>query len=196
MKKINSIVAGLVIFTLACTNNSNAQNGKDFSLTNSSGTKQAAGFVVAENAASAKTIIDKPTVKQLKARLREAKINSKVTSYVNNNFKDVSGLQIFMQDNEPILAKFTVRNKSARILYDKNGNWVYTIINYKEDDLPAAVKNLVKSSYKDFSIAFVQELNQGDITCYKVFLENCRSYKQILVHNDEITVFQEFEKQN
>jgi hypothetical protein len=194
MKKINSVFACMVIFTMAYTNNSNAQGGKDFNLANASETRQAASVAVPENALSSTNVIDKPTVKQLKAQLKEAKINSRVISYVNNNFKDVSKLRIFMQDNEPVMARFTMHNKSARIQFDKKGNWIYSIIDYQEDDLPAAVKSLVRDSYKDFSITLVQELIQGGITCYKVFLENCRSYKQILVNNDEMVVYKEFEK--
>jgi hypothetical protein len=181
---------------MAYTNNSNAQGGKNFGLANTSEAGQAARFVVPENPLSSTNVIDKKTVKQLKAQLREAKINSRVISYVNNNFKDVSKLQISIRDDEPVLARFTMHNKSASIQFDKKGNWVYSIINYKEDDLPAAVKTLVRNSYKDCSITFVQELLQRDIACYKVFLENFRSYKQILVNGDEIIVYQELEKQN
>jgi hypothetical protein len=141
MKKINSVLVCLVIFTLAHTNNANAQGGKDFISTNSSGEKQVVNFPVPENAVSAK-----PTVKDLKAQLREARANSKVTGYISNNLKNVSGLQIYMSDNEPILAKFKMHDKSVRITFDKKGNWLYTITSYKEDDLPPAVKSLVKSS--------------------------------------------------
>ena len=195
MKKINSSLVCLVIFTLAYTNNSTAQAGKDVSLTNSSGTKQGVNFSDPANALSAKTNAGKPTVKQVKARVWEAKINSKVASHVSNNFKDVEGLQIFNANNEPILAKFTMHNKSARVLYDKNGNWVHTVLNYKEDDLPAAVKSLVNNSFKDFSITLVQEISEGDITCcYKVLLESNTSFKEVLVYNGEITTYKEFEK--
>ena len=80
-------------------------------------------------------------------------------------------------------------------MYDKKGNWLYTIINYQEDDLPKDVKNLVNDMFKGFSISLVQELSQGDITCYKVFLENCRNVEHVIVYNDEVVSVQEFARQ-
>jgi hypothetical protein len=197
MKKINLVLACGVIFTLASSINLSAQDGKDFALTNASGTKQTVNLSFPENAHSTKIINDKKDVKELKARLREAKANNKVTGYVNNHFKDVSDLQIFgaTATSELILAKFTMYKKSARAVYDKKGNWLYTIINYQEDDLPGNVKSLVNSRFKEYSITLVQEISEGDITFYKVFLENCRNAKQVLVYNDEVTVFLDYVKQ-
>jgi hypothetical protein len=93
------------------------------------------------------------------------------------------------------VAKFALQNKAVKVLFNNKGNWTYTILTYYEDELPANVKNLVNNAYAGFDITLVQEIHQQNVTCYKVSIENCRNFKQVLVSDDNIALYEEFVKQ-
>ena len=131
------------------------------------------------------------TAKELKAKLRTAKINQKVASYVNDHFPAVSGLKVY-QDNGVLVSKFMMNDRSVRTVFDAKGNWMYTIINGTEKDLAASDRRLVNNQYKAYSVTLVQEIRQADIICYKVFLEKSTKSTIIFVYEGEITVDKEF----
>lgn len=137
--------------------------------------------------------IDKTALKEMKSRVKAAKANIKAIDNLNKNFKTATDIQ-WAAEEKVIVAIFKINDKSARIVYDSRGNWLYTVITYQEDQLPRDIRSLVNAAYKDFTISLVQEIRQGIITVYKVHLENCNRMKQILVHDGEITVYEEYAK--
>jgi len=193
MKKINVFFVSGVIFTLLFTTRLNAQQPESISSATTK-TKQLTDMAVIGDTPGVNDNSSKATAKEMKAKLNAAKISTKVNNHIAAHFKNVSGLQIINSEQGTMVAKFAMSGKVARVLYDAKGNWVYTIINCTENDLPENVKQLVYASYKGFTITLVQELSQGTITCYKIFLEDCRNLKEIFVYNDEITVDKEFVK--
>jgi len=60
--------------------------------------------------------------------------------------------------------------------------------------MPGDTRSLVKSGFNGYTISLVQEVTRGNTTLYKVHLEDASGYKKILVHNDEITVYEEYDK--
>lgn len=194
MKKIIMVLVCGVLYTSLTTSPANAQKASDIAFADATVAKKSslaeAEKKVAANAVSPE---DETSKKEKKANLRAAKANLKVTNHFNKNFKDVSDLT-WSDEEKATVATFKINEKSARIVYDKRGNWLYSIINYQEDQMPANIRSLVKSAYKGFSISLVQEVSQNDITLYKIHLEDCNSLKQILVYNDEITVYEDYTK--
>ncbi len=133
-------------------------------------------------------------IKAMKANLKAEKINLRVNKNLQKNYKDASGVDV-SHESRAIVARFkTSDDKAARVVYNKNGGWLYTIFTYNEDKLPTTVKDMVVAAYPNFNITLVQEIKQGDITIHKVFLEDCTSFKQVLVHNDELTLYEDFKK--
>lgn len=139
------------------------------------------------------TPADKTSVKELDANLKAAKVNMKVTSHLNRNFKNVSDLT-WNTEEKVIVARFKLDEKTGRVVYDKKGHWLYSVITFQEEQMPQNIRSLVRNSYNGFTISLVQEISQGDITLYKVYLENPTSLKHILVYDNEITPYEDFTK--
>lgn len=137
--------------------------------------------------------IDKTVLKEMKANLRAAKASLKITNDFSKHFKNARDVK-WNTEEKAIIATFKKDDKSTRVVYDKKGNWVYTIITYYEDQMPADIRALVKSAYNDFTISLVHEISQGGYNIYKVHLEDSTRLKQVLVYNNEITVYNEFTK--
>jgi len=78
-----------------------------------------------------------------------------------------------------------IRYKSV---FDRKGNWLYSIKEYSEKELPKEVRDLVKSSYFDYSIGWVKEVSQNQSVVYVVHIANGPSWKDILVHDGEMDV--------
>ena len=187
------LVSG-VLFTSLITSYATAQKATDISFA-ASKTGNKSGLGESEKTAVSNAIVnnDETALKEMKANLKVAKANLKVTNHHEKNYKNVSGLK-WNSEEKVIVATFKMNDKSARVVYNKRGNWLFTIITYNEAQMPQDIRSLVKANYGGYSISMVQEISQGDVTLYKVHLEDCNSLKQILVHNNEITVYEEFTK--
>ncbi len=183
-----------VLFTSLITSYATAQKATDISFA-ASKTGINNGLAESEKTAVSNAIVnnDETAFKEMKANLKAAKANLKVTNYLDKNFKNVSGLK-WNSEEKVIVATFKMNDKSARVVYNKKGNWLFTITTYNEAQMPQDIRLLVKANYGGYSISMVQEVSQGDVTLYKVHLEDCSSIKQILVRNNEITVYEEFAK--
>ena len=138
--------------------------------------------------------IDKNALKEMKANLKAAKAQLKITTGFSKRFKNATAV-IWNNEEKAIVANFKEDGQSTRVVYDKKGNWIYTIVTYfNEELLPQNVRKLVHANYFDFNITLVQEINQGGVLVYSVQIEDDRQFKQVLVCNDEITLYKEFTK--
>ena len=83
------------------------------------------------------------------------------------------------------IAKFELPGFAFQVVYDKRGQWVYTIRTYTEKQLARDLRGLVKSTYYDFSIIQVQEIEQYNIDgiVYVVYLEDDSCWKTVRVYN-------------
>ena len=194
MKKIIIVFVSGVLYTSLISNYVNAQKATDISFVapkiikaNSSeeGNKTTKGSTVDP--------VDKSAIKMMEANLKAAKANLRVTTHFSKNFKNASAVT-WNTEEEFIVAKFAIGEKSSKVVYDKRGNWLYNITTFHEDQMPGDIRSLINEEYNGYTISMVQEINKGGITVYVVYLEDYNSYKQILVCNDELTVYKEFEK--
>ena len=92
------------------------------------------------------------------------------------------------------LAKFEDQGIGYRVIFDKKGNWVYTLKQYTEKELPVRVRAMVKSMYYDYPVAWVKEVNQSQSVVYLIHIENDREWKTIRVADDDMEVAEEFTK--
>src|SRR5258708_176921 len=93
------------------------------------------------------------------------------------------------------LATYMEEGVESRFIYDRKGYWMYSIMTYQEDHLPAEVRKAVKSEYYDYSIGWVKEVKQGEDEVYVVHVENKVEWKDLSVQNGEITELKTFCKQ-
>jgi hypothetical protein len=94
------------------------------------------------------------------------------------------------------VATFSLAGMSLQVAYTKRGNWLYTIRTYGEKKMPHDIRHLVKSTYYDYSITQVAEINQVNLqsTIYVIHLEDEWSYKMIRVADGEMDEMQTFYK--
>ena len=92
------------------------------------------------------------------------------------------------------LAEFEEGTIHNKLVFDRNGNWVYTMREYSEKDLPGEIRSLVKSTYYDFSIGWVKEVSQLRAKAYVVHIDNAPEWKDLIVRDDEIEVVKSHER--
>ena len=92
------------------------------------------------------------------------------------------------------LAEFREKGIAYKVFYDKKGNWVYTLKEYTEKELPADVRAMVKSVYFDYPIAWVKEVNQSQDVVYLVNISNDQEWKTLRVSDGEMEVVEDFRK--
>lgn len=86
------------------------------------------------------------------------------------------------------LAEFTQGTIRCKSVFDRRGNWLYSIKEYSEKELPKEVRNLVKSVYYDYSIGWVKEVSQNQSVVYVVHVSNTPEWKDLLVQDGQIEI--------
>ena len=86
-------------------------------------------------------------------------INSKAVRDFSKVFKQASNEAWFVTD-DGFVVKFKQDGVETRADYNKKGNWLHTIRTYDENKLPADIRHRVKSSYYDYDILQVQEIEK------------------------------------
>jgi hypothetical protein len=82
-----------------------------------------------------------------------------------------------------------------RVIYDRKGNWLFSLINYGEDKLPRNIRSTVKSVYFDFKIILVEEIQRTEGIEYIVSLEDQSNIRVVKVNREgELEVLQELDK--
>jgi hypothetical protein len=90
-------------------------------------------------------------------------------------------------------AYYTKDEKKGRSFYNSKGNFVYNSLSYQERSLPLEIRDRVKSVYyMDYKITHVNEILQDGKTIFIVQLTDNKSWKNILIHDDEMEVIKEF----
>ena len=92
------------------------------------------------------------------------------------------------------LAEFEDMGISYRVVFDKRGNWLYTLKQYTEKELPAEVRAQVRRGYLDYSIGWVKEVNEAQRIVYLIHIENNQEWKTIQVEDGAMEATQEYSK--
>jgi hypothetical protein len=90
--------------------------------------------------------------------------------------------------NAGFLAEFLEDGIKYRTVFDAKGNWIYTIKEYNEQELPKDVRELVKSTYYDYSIGWVKEVSQYQSVVYVVHIADGPAWKDVLVQDGEMRI--------
>jgi hypothetical protein len=146
-----------------------------------------------------------PSKKNIPSYLRTAKENISENIYYNNistrairdfvlNFPEVSNENWF-STTELFVAMFTLNDINYRIDYDRKGNWIETFRTYEEKNLIEDVRQSVKSSYYDYKIYLVQEIQQPfHPNVYIIHLEGKKRLINLQVCNGVLYEWQKFKK--
>ena len=96
---------------------------------------------------------------------------------------------------EGYVVKFTNETIQYRSVYNSWGNWIYTIKYYKEAIMPRDVRARVKSSYYDYTITQVEEIEQPDSpVVYIVHMYDDTTWKNVKICDGEMEVVEDFDK--
>src|SRR5436190_21052275 len=126
--------------------------------------------------------------------LHRSDVNSKAARDFGKSYKHVSDENWYVAP-DAFCASFTADDIKYRVDYDKKGHWLHTIRTYDENKLPRDIRHLVKSSYYDYDITFVQEIEKPSKNfTYIVHLEGKTTLINLRVYDGEMEEWQKFEK--
>ena len=89
-------------------------------------------------------------------------------------------------------AEFEETGHSCSVYYDEQGRWLGSIEVLGEKELPVEVRRLVRSTYLDYSILSVKEIQRGESLIYDVHIESDTSGKELLIQDDELREWKDY----
>jgi len=122
-------------------------------------------------------------------------VNQKASRDFKKTFRDVSNEKWYSIKNG-FLAEFSLNTTKNRVVYDKKGNWKYTVSYYDEKNLPVEIKAIVKPIYYDYTISRVEEVHANDQIVYFVHLQNDSRLKTVKVCEGEMHLIEDLPKSN
>jgi len=126
--------------------------------------------------------------------LNRSTVTSKARKNFEMSYKNVSDEKWF---NEPggLVAMFRINDIEHHVFYDKKGGWCNTIRAYDENKLPPDVRHAVRSTYYDYSINLVQEIQTPlSPTTYVIQLIGKTDIISLRMCEGEMTVLKTFTK--
>jgi hypothetical protein len=175
-----AIVAGMVP-VLAATDKANAQ-----SLNN----------VIVENTRPIK--INSSVFSEIKSATTVGlnNVNAKALKDFKKSYKNATN-ETWTKIDDGFTASFNAGSINNVIFYDQKGHWNASLKSYSEDQLNDNVRDMVKSTYYDYKINYVQEIetNLTVVPTYIVYIEDKNNIKLIRVSGDEMDVYRQFKKQ-
>ena len=122
------------------------------------------------------------------------RVNPPVIRNFLKTYKDVSG-EKWIEVKEGFVAMFNYNDMDYQVAYTKKGTWLRTIRSYNEENMPTDVRHIVKSTYYDYEITRVHEIEipLNPIT-YVVQLLGKKELINLKIYDGEIEVLQKFNK--
>ena len=113
--------------------------------------------------------------------------------HFTRKFKNAENITWVAGENGPSVY-FTVDNVKMRSTYDKTGKNEYTLKYYTEAAMPASLRHLVKSSYYDYAIDQVTEVERNNTVYYLVKMQNDTEIVSVKVIDGEVLPYETIQK--
>jgi hypothetical protein len=126
--------------------------------------------------------------------IASSKVHQKAVKDLAKSFKSLTGEKWYVL-RDGFVAMFSLNGSDHQVCYDKKGNWLLTIRSYGEANLDHDVRHIVKSTYYDYEINLVQEVETP--TAPKIYIVQLVSKTEIVsvkVIDGEMQVLQKFIK--
>lgn len=120
-------------------------------------------------------------------------VNQKAMHDFKQTFRKVNNEKWYSIKNG-YLAEFNMDASKNRVVYDKKGNWKFTVSYYEEKNLPDEIRAIVKPVYYDYSISRVEEVHAGDNIVYFVHIQNESRLKTLKVSEGEMDLIEDLPK--
>ena len=114
---------------------------------------------------------------EIHGKADKAAISEKVTKSFNRMFKDASESSWYIV-NKQIIVNFILNDQRNKAVFEKNGLLVYHLVYGTEQQMPAEVRNVVKSKYFDHKINSTINVNTEGRS---VWIVNISDPKEIIV---------------
>jgi len=119
--------------------------------------------------------------------LLRSEINIRAVRHFMKTFPSVRDEKWFVITNGYMVKYKQEDSVSVRVDYDVKGNWSYTIRYYNEKKLPKDVRKLVRSTWYDYTISTIEELQIDTNFIYIVHIHDGDDWKMIRVADGEAT---------
>src|SRR6266498_594700 len=101
----------------------------------------------------------------------------------------------WLEDAKGYFVSFTQSGILSKVVYDPQGDFIYALRYYKEDNLPISVLLTVREKFTDKKIFSVTELSTPDNITYHLKLEDTKSWYSIQVTTlGDVTIEEHFKK--
>ncbi|PWT76268.1 MAG: hypothetical protein C5B59_06935 [Bacteroidetes bacterium] len=122
-----------------------------------------------------------------------SEVNQKAMRDFKKTFGHVDNEKWYLIKNG-YLAEFSLNSIKNRVVYDKKGNWRFSVSYYGEKNLPAEIRAIVKPVYYDYAISRVEEVHSDDKVIYIVHVQNASTLKTLRVCEGEMDLIEDFRK--
>lgn len=121
-------------------------------------------------------------------------VNIKAVKDFEKSCQKAENIHWFIERNVTF-AYYNVSGNRGKRVYDKKGNFVYSMVNYPEEYLPYDIRDQVKRIYYlDYNIIWVQEIQTEGKTIYVVHLTNKTTWLNVRVCEGEMDVLEQYKK--
>jgi hypothetical protein len=122
--------------------------------------------------------------------------NNSVSSSFNKAFPLAENVK-WTEDAKGYLVSFTQFSTPSKVIYDPQGEFVYALRYYKEENLPVSIILAVRERFADKKISGVTEESTQNKITYHLRLEDSKSWYGIAVTTSgSITLEKHFQKSN
>lgn len=122
------------------------------------------------------------------------RVNPPVIRNFLKTYKDVSG-EKWVEVKEGFIAMFSYNGMDYQVAYTKKGNLLRTIRSYNEDKMQPDLRQIVKSTYYDYEITRVHEIEIPlSLVTYVVQLTGKKEIITLKICDGEMEVMQKFNK--
>ena len=120
-------------------------------------------------------------------------ISTKAVKDFTKNYKNTGNAGWFVI-KDGYLAEFKKDGIKTNVYYNRKGTWIGNVRSYMEDKMPRNIRHLVKSSYYDYKINYVQEITVDRNIVYLVKIEDDKFFKTIRIQDGEMDEFEVIKK--
>lgn len=120
----------------------------------------------------------------------------KVKSAFNQKYPGAKEVDWDMEKENEWEAEFEMNEKEMSATFDENGQWLETETEMEENDLPATVKETLKTQFKAYEVEEAEYLESPEYTGYEIELEGKKGDIEVLVGKDGKILKQEDEGKN
>jgi len=119
------------------------------------------------------------------SEINESKIALKANKDFNKSFRNVTTVSWYAVAGG-MVATFEKQGEKVVVTYDKKGRWMHDIHTYAEQNLAPDIRQMIRSTYLDYRITLVNEIDVADKKVFIVHLNSKGSWINLSVLDGEM----------